>query len=54
MGLTDHGRAHCLRRLSAAQSVEELREIWGRLGVWAQRDNAVRSHKDKLKAMFEE
>ena len=54
MGLTDHGRAHCLCRLSAATSSDDLRAVWERLSIPAQSDEAVAAHKDKLKARFEE
>lgn len=50
MPITDHGRAHCLRRLSAAMSADELRAFWERLSIPAQSDEAVAAHKDKLKA----
>jgi hypothetical protein len=54
MGITDHGRAHCLRRLSAATSVDDLRTVWERLSIPVQSDEAVAAHKDKMKARFKE
>lgn len=43
--MTSTGRAHCMRRLSAATTLDDLLAVWGRFGVDAQADDAVRAHK---------
>ena len=53
MSITDIGRAHCIRRLNAATSLQDLQSVWGRLGVFPKNDPAVLARKDQLKARFE-
>lgn len=50
--MTDHGRKHCERRLRAATSLDDLRGVWERLGVFPQNDPALKALKDQLKAGF--
>lgn len=41
--MTTTGRAHCLRRLSAATSRSDLEDVWGRFGVDAQADPEIKA-----------
>lgn len=43
--MTDVGRKHLMRRLSAATSLSDLSDVWARFGVDAQADDEVRAHR---------
>ena len=43
--MTTLGRAHCMRRLSAATSYDDVEAVWARLGPEPRADAELRAHK---------
>ena len=51
---TELGRKHCVKHLSMATNLMDLRLRWGQIATAYQADPVVQAYKDKLKAKMEQ